>query len=374
MYKPRIYEEEILYSYIERISRLNLSSTERTIAMLLYGEKKHRFNVHYDSNLINLIERIYPHINDKKEQSFLIQNILKRHTLFPLYCAMNLQEKNAELYDGFTQSGNIAHKINLFNRSNKQMRNDVKVCPLCFQADYKKFGESYLRRVHQIPSNKYCHVHNVKLVEISILNEFPQRLLNINLSEISSIDVDNIDPLVFEYHKKFVSVLLSILNNDQIISLEEVMNKILSKVKECGNIGTYSEIQFQEHLFKSVPVKVIKEYSDILLNKKLRRYIESPKINRKFSLLEFSIIIYCLFETGEKFLAYVAKEEYWSKQREYYLSERSYKLDRQSAQEARQAREKLKAKRMAIKRKPINSHIAKSIGIKSKIISCTETD
>lgn len=109
-----------------------------------------------------------------------------------------------------------------------------KICPMCYQEDMQKYGETYLRIDHQVEDNYVCHIHQIDLVQIEDYKA--ER-------EIKLFEQNNIKSQLqirHEYKEQIYNeiseMLYEIANEERIscISVEDTQKKYYNRVKELG--------------------------------------------------------------------------------------------------------------------------------------------
>lgn len=102
--------------------------------------------------------------------------------MFPVYLPFLIQDKvdqirNDMVFDKATSMymriGEMAGGI--------CMANKASVCKKCIEEDYKKYKESYLHRMHQLPGNYFCNIHGELLEQVVGVNE--EELLRIDIND-----------------------------------------------------------------------------------------------------------------------------------------------------------------------------------------------
>ena len=157
LFFPEPYEDEILYSVISRyhyyVGNTNVKSTFKE----LFGNINKVPTIELSCNISDICRLIN---NSKYNEEYLIWN----HTNLPFYYP-------------FLNTSNQNEIIEMMKRNNAQgiydkigiiaggicRKKDLYYCPECAKVDFKKFGEAYFHRIHQIPGVKVCPNHHCLL-------------------------------------------------------------------------------------------------------------------------------------------------------------------------------------------------------------------
>ncbi|WP_331713201.1 TnsD family Tn7-like transposition protein [Aneurinibacillus soli] len=91
-----------------------------------------------------------------------VQEVILNHTMYPFYTAFLSREKSDLVFNGMVkENGKSIETMVGMAGSKVKSDNYLKYCPLCFKEDMEKLGESYWRRLPQIPGALYCPKHQV---------------------------------------------------------------------------------------------------------------------------------------------------------------------------------------------------------------------
>lgn len=139
------------------------SSVEYTLEDL-FGSRRKRVVYDFPCNIGFLEEKL-----KKAHFSYSADELIRKHTLFPLYenfipakLAKNIYQR---MLHGARQS--IQSSLGLTS-SNVPMLQYLKFCPECCKESMDRFGELYIRRVHQNQCVDVCPSHEVRLISSNI--------------------------------------------------------------------------------------------------------------------------------------------------------------------------------------------------------------
>ncbi|GBF12603.1 TniQ family protein [Tepidibacillus sp. HK-1] len=155
---PLIYEDELFYSIVSRYKQMSGISSKWALEFDLFERSKRmgRKSVLFPQNLNRFINNLPP-------TSLLTEKgIISKHTMFPFYTAFLSKEKTELVYLRMVEgSGKSIENLVGLAGSKVKLNNYLKYCPLCFKEDMQNLGESYFRRLPQVPGVLYCLKHQV---------------------------------------------------------------------------------------------------------------------------------------------------------------------------------------------------------------------
>jgi len=160
-YFPTPYEDELLYSLIARFHKRTGNYLMCDTLNDLFNNKFFRSSAIIPAKLGTLVKNV-EHFNMQFDE------ILINHTLFPFFMAFSTTKKYDDVYNWAknSEAGSISLKIGLFGL--KGIYDKLRFCPLCYEEEIKKYGESYWHREHQTPGVLVCIKHNKVLMESKI--------------------------------------------------------------------------------------------------------------------------------------------------------------------------------------------------------------
>lgn len=204
------YPGEIFFSWISR-NYLMLGISQEHFLDLVFGKR---------STALYLIMPFKDRITEKDVSEYL--DIAKNNSMLTILQPFITSNDYNEIIKG--------RKVN----NMKVAIRGYKICPLCYQEDMRKYGETYLRIDHQVEGNYVCHIHQIDLVQI----EDYKSEKNIRLFEPENIK--NQLQIRHEYKEPIYSeiseMLYEIVNEKTLkgISLETTRKKYHNRLKELG--------------------------------------------------------------------------------------------------------------------------------------------
>ncbi len=204
-YFPKQYSDEVLYSLIARYHNHILSSGWKETLNTLYGIKTVSATVDLPSHLNCLSSKIGNSYN----------SIINQYTLFPVYSFFIDNHRRNQLIPSMinTYGGNIHTRSGLVA---SKVKNPIylRYCPKCYLEDLDIIGESYWRRLFQIPVVEVCLKHRIPLNQSNV-NYIPLQkhefLVANNETCINMLSV-SYNRKIFEVYTRFALYFYQILN------------------------------------------------------------------------------------------------------------------------------------------------------------------
>jgi len=157
---PKPYPDELLFSVIARYCsylRLNLSAFARDF----FGKKSIRLRADLPGALQEIAEKTYliwGHSTD---------DILNELTLFPYYQPFLPEKTASKKITGLTRGGTGSAGLVGVNSFRVKSPPYLRFCTACRSMDLEKYGETYWRRMHQLPGTLVCLEHELPLAKSS---------------------------------------------------------------------------------------------------------------------------------------------------------------------------------------------------------------
>ena len=229
---PKLYSDELFYSIISRyhIRSGNLSYSH-TFEDLFGSGKTVIPSVEIQSNLESFVSNL-PIGSD-----ICFQDILMKNTLFPYYAAFVPEERVIEARE-IVKRGNLSRAYNKLGIASLKSNHSkfLRHCKYCLQEDTEEYGESYWRRIHQIPGIELCVYHKEKLYNSkeSVDSRYRQSIIipnkeSINWNENKKNNCEISKQLLIARNS------LKLLNKDFVCCDHENIKKIyINKLIEMG--------------------------------------------------------------------------------------------------------------------------------------------
>lgn len=153
---PEIHPDELVYSWFSRYhvhsGYLNHNETLKD----LYCKRS-------DNPSKELIGNLNPEAKAQITAMYPLHDLILLHTMYPQYARFLPCIQKWETYNHLKNDTCDAHYLfsSILRHPGEEF---LKYCPLCVQADRKKYGESYWHRKHQIRNVDICPTHRCRLI------------------------------------------------------------------------------------------------------------------------------------------------------------------------------------------------------------------
>lgn len=158
-YIPKLYPDELIYSFLSRLAVHNGYMTYRQAAEDIFGSK-------LVNPSIEFIDLMRPEVNEALTVEMNMKEIILAHTMFPYYATFLDEKKKMEALN-FLQEGNkgFYKKLPIPKWNEERF---LRYCPLCVENDRKIFGETYWHRLHQMWGINVCCKHGCMLLNSDV--------------------------------------------------------------------------------------------------------------------------------------------------------------------------------------------------------------
>ena len=172
-YFPKLYEDELIYSWIARYLVHSGYSSAADAYQDLYFNKNLRPSVDLMNNMIDDAKSVMTKYMPMEE-------LIHKHTLFPEYGRFIDPTKRERLVkEADFSRGNWLNSLMIpFSTGERYL----KYCPLCAKEDRDIHGEAFWHRKHQITSITVCVKHGVYLQNSDIIK-------NRNLTRLKAAEI-----------------------------------------------------------------------------------------------------------------------------------------------------------------------------------------
>ncbi|MDD2299203.1 MAG: TnsD family transposase [Fermentimonas sp.] len=239
------YEDELLYSVIARYHFAVGNSDFRDTLEEIFGTRNKVPSIYFPSGIASLSARL------PESVSLTPENLINKHTLFPLYKPFLPQERANTIFNQMIfEKGNGVYAAIGMAAGSICARDTLVYCPQCVKDDMKNYGESYFRRSHNTQGVFVCFKHGCLLKEYDASYKTTSRLEFIRLdSQRAEIDTEEYPDY---YGKDFIKVAWSInyLLNNPVIYMNQgmVRAKYLNLLDNKGFLTCSKRIKQQELL------------------------------------------------------------------------------------------------------------------------------
>lgn len=142
--------------------------------------------------------------------------VVTKHTVVPYGVAYMAEEEAARLLDkllGCQQN----RQVGSITRVSSPVFNTLRYCPDCCRESKQRFGETYWRRLHQLPGVLVCHEHNSLLLQSSMRTTggLTARRLALPEDHLPLDPVDPVDPVRVATGQRWRSVLAELAKKSE---------------------------------------------------------------------------------------------------------------------------------------------------------------
>ena len=243
---PRIYDDELFYSIMARYKRMCGMTSRRAFLKDLFNKNAKVNGINFPQ-YIDLFVSNLP-ANSKIDADFIIKN----NTMYPLYTVFMSDKRSEAVYRAMAEGG-IRSIANIAGTTGNRVKmwKHLRYCPVCFREDIELEGESYWRRIHQVPGVLCCDKHKVVLRGSKILNT--DSILDYHCLDedtCSDTEENNVyDEKIINLNLKYSENVRRLLNNDYPRKEPEfIVGYYIDKLREKGLASQNGSIYMKELL------------------------------------------------------------------------------------------------------------------------------
>lgn len=271
------YKDELLYSLFSRYHiRKGHLSLVNTAEDLFENQRRQAEIEFFDK----LTEEAYYHLTKNRS----MEEVIMEHTMYKQYAKfLSLEKRKCALEDLVQMKGRYTESLAMPWYTNENKRY-LRYCPLCVEADRKKFGEAYWHTIHQLRGINICCLHHCRLYNGNVvlgrkcqLNFVPLENQELNMNVELCKDETEIKLTDYVY-----SVFQQPISFDNDVSITDFMNSKLEYTKYISTSGNMKKLQLLcDDFFEYY--KTIKDNPYGLIN---REQIDSIFLGHRFNMYE----------------------------------------------------------------------------------------
>lgn len=229
---PLIYEDELFFSIISRYKQMCGFISKNAFVRDIYGKVGRPQSLFLPKNLNSIISNL-PISSKITAEDFVLNN-----SLYPFFTAFLSQEKAMNICEAMVSgdSSSVERQMGI-SSSKVKLNKTLKYCPICFNEDMDSFGESWWRRLCQVPGVQYCLRHAIKLKESNVITtDTKLDYLCADFNTCTDLTVgDKEDEKLKELNMKYVNNVSWLLLNKYIRKdLRFIINFYIDKLRERG--------------------------------------------------------------------------------------------------------------------------------------------
>ncbi|MFB5088377.1 TnsD family Tn7-like transposition protein [Psychrobacillus sp. PGGUH221] len=241
---PTVYEDELLYSVFARYKRMCGMLSNEALINDLFGSHIIQRSIFFPQHINAFVSNLTP------LSKFTAKEIIMKNTMLPFFSAFLSEEKTKRVYTNMVDGcGRGIETIIGFGGSKVNIQTYLRYCPICFQEDMVKKGESYWRRVHQIVGVMYCRKHRVRLKDSSVLST--ANALNFICADEDvcneNVLTDNFSTKVKELNIQYIKASEQLLwGNYQRKDLQFIIRFYIDKLRDRGFASKQGSLYINE--------------------------------------------------------------------------------------------------------------------------------
>ncbi|MDV2581684.1 TnsD family Tn7-like transposition protein [Alkalibacillus haloalkaliphilus] len=244
---PTMYEDELFVSaicrYRMRCGYINVRSLERDI----FGTENVSKSTLFPMKIEDFVQRL------PTSSKLTVEEIIHKHTLFPYFTAFLSEERTNTIFESMKYGNKRSVETQLgFPASPIKPPKFLKYCPTCFQEDLKELGESFWRRIHQIPGVFYCLQHETLLKKSDVLiigGRIDYRAAT-NVCD-NYVVSDNFSKQIKVHNLKYVKAVSTLLNSNlERKSLQFLNDYYIDCLRDKGYTSKNGNVQMKNLITK----------------------------------------------------------------------------------------------------------------------------
>ncbi|NFS07174.1 hypothetical protein FDE99_05305 [Clostridium botulinum] len=269
---PKLYPDEILYSWFSRYHTLNGNLRYSYSMNELFGKDRVSTSIYYPMYLDFLCKQL------PQEFKYTPEELINNHSIIPIFKPFMTKERYNKIVHNVSVGGANGLKLQIGINTGDIFETDdlIKICPKCFKEQIEIYGQAYIYREHQIPGISICRKHSIRLynyiIPKQVLDSF---FVDINTCDLKFSKVIYVNESILKHYKDLYKDIECILNGyiDD-YSINEIHNKYLRRLTEKGyrfDNGNVNQNKLESDFIEHYSKKFLKE---------MESYIE-PRKNRK---------------------------------------------------------------------------------------------
>lgn len=280
---PSRYPDELLYSVIARYKEQSGISSKKALSKTLFNSESYRISTLFTQNIDTLVSNL------PKNHLLTPENLIKENTLYPFYTAFVNSEKREEVFKAMkiADKKSIEARLGIKNW-HCNAKPLMKYCPLCYKEDMAAKGESYWRRLFQVPGVLICPIHKVKLKESGLWTNNLQLDYQCPNDDVCSEQWEEVDDQLTELNLIYVNNCMKLLkqlyrNREPLFFRDFYIDQLRKKGLASTNGSIYMQelLEYFKAYYASEYLKLMN--SDYIIEDKsnwLRVFVRSTNKNR----------------------------------------------------------------------------------------------
>ena len=206
------YPDELLYSWIIRLAKVNELSTRMFLETYLDASRLSKRTLKID--IRREYQKFYNSLNIDED----MMDLYFRTSTTQFELSFSHKRQQIKVFH------NILRKEDDFNYISNYFFSEPKVCLECIREDINRYGESYIHRSHQLSAVVACHKHQTPLYN-----------LNRHIEDKFDYDFENITNKVSDitdFDCKYADYTHQLLINNISSNSEDILSIVSNEIKE----------------------------------------------------------------------------------------------------------------------------------------------
>ncbi|GMA58055.1 TniQ protein [Alicyclobacillus sacchari] len=241
---PQIYSDELLYSVLARYKRMCGMVSRRAFLKDVYGESKMLTSIFFPQYLESLRENMPPY------SKITVNELIWNHTMFPFYTAFLSKERSDSIHSMMVDGcGKSIENILGFSGGKVKPYSRLRYCSKCYSEDIEEYGESFWRRLFQVPGVLYCPKHGVSLKSTIVPSTEKYADYWCADSDMCSADVedDTYDEQIKELNLQYIWNVIFLMNSAyKKKELSDVVHFYIDRLRERRLASAKGFIRIQD--------------------------------------------------------------------------------------------------------------------------------
>lgn len=163
-YVPALLPDELLYSWLARLSRLNAMGTSRECMLRIFGYRHLAPSVDLPTRLLALQEQLHPWLPLAN-----LDALIEGTTLLPYHRPFLTTERHTRARQIMLQGSGQGLKTLMGRVANRfGAHPPLRSCPNCLADSLHRHGSFYWMRRHQLPGVHCCSIHGSSLQSVPL--------------------------------------------------------------------------------------------------------------------------------------------------------------------------------------------------------------
>lgn len=246
---PILYKDELFYSIAARYKRMCGIFNKKALYRDFCNTEEKQIFMYLPLHIKALIGNL-PY-GTKITESYIINN----HTMYPYLTSFLPDDRAKTIYNEMLTGSrkNLLAYVGA-NSANSRFDKYLKYCNQCYNEDLNKLGESYWRRIHQIPGVLFCKKHKSRLIESDVPtnNNVNDYFCADDVINRGGVSLNAYGPSFdfYELNTKYIKAVEYLLNNN--VQRKEnsfIMDFYIDKLRDKG-LSSRNGVIYMKELLK----------------------------------------------------------------------------------------------------------------------------